>query len=150
MISWEPVLPVLFLLVLIPGLMALLSRLGGWKALAERYPCSGEAPRPRYWFGYGIFGRWCGYNGCLIVSADQAGCYLSLWRVFSFCHPPIFIPWSELREIRKQTICWKPIYRFVTTRAPEVDFALRGRTFEFIRLQAEACQVRIVGEQDKA
>jgi len=144
--EWRLLAPMLlpFLpFVLLPVIFQLLARLGGWAALAERYPAAGEAPRPRCWFGSGIFRRWCGYNNCLIVSADQTGLFMSLWPVFSIGHAPIFIPWSEVREIRRVTMWCRPIYRIVTARAPELDFALHGRAWEFIRPRAEAARVDI-------
>ncbi|MCX5793871.1 MAG: hypothetical protein NTY77_00055 [Elusimicrobia bacterium] len=143
--DWRHLAPMLLPLALLPVLLHALSRLGGWAALAERYPATGEAPRPRCRFGHAIFRRWCGYNGCLIVSADQTGLSLSLWPVFSIGHAPIFIPWSEVREIRRVAMWGRPIYRIITARAPEVDFALHGRAWEFIRPHVEAAGVKVIG-----
>ena len=138
--------PVALPFIILPLAMYALSRLGGWASLAERYPMPGVPPRPLSRFGHCVFRRWCGYNGCLIVAADERGLFLRLWPFFSIGHAPIFIPWSEIRQIRRETMWCRPIYRLVTARAPEVDFALHGRAWEAVRPHAEAARVIISGE----
>jgi hypothetical protein len=130
-------------LILIPLIMTLISRLGGWAALAERYPMTGEPPAALCRFGYGLLGRWCGYKGCLIVSADQRGLYLRLWPVFSFGHAPIFIPWAEIQEIRRKSLWLLPMYRIVARGMPEAELSLYGRSWTVVRPHAEAARVAI-------
>lgn len=128
---------------LLPLISLSLSRMGGWAVLAQRYPGLSDAPRPRLRFGYGVFRGWCGYNGCLVVSADQRGLFLSVWPILAIGHAPIFIPWSEVREVRRANLRGRSIYRLVTARAPEVDFALRGRAWEFVKPHAESARVAL-------
>jgi hypothetical protein len=137
-------LAVLAPFIIFPLVMTVLSRAGGWASLAELYPQAGTPPPPLTRIGYCVFRRWCGYNGCLIICTDQMGLYLRLWPVFSLWHAPVFIPWSEIREIRRESMWGRPIYRLVTARAPELHFALHGRTWEAVRPHAEAARVSIV------
>jgi hypothetical protein len=119
------------------GVIVLLSRLSGWQRLSEHYPARGEMPRRRKWLGYGVFRGWIGYNGGIVVAADEGGLHLAAMPiVLSFCHSPIFIPWSDVREIRKRRRLFQTYYVIETLRAPEIDFALRGETFAFVREHA--------------
>jgi hypothetical protein len=129
--------------LLLPLISFALSRMSGWAVLAQRYPGSGEPPQPRLRLGYGVFRGWCGYNGCLIVSADQRGLFLSVWPILAIGHASIHIPWTEVREIRRASLWGRSIYRLITAQAPDVDFALLGRAWEFVRPQAEAARVAI-------
>lgn len=121
-----------------------ISRLGGWKTLSEHYPCFESSPSPKKWLGYGVFRKWIGYNGGIVVSSNERGLYLAGMPVLlSFCHPPIFIPWSDVQEIRARARFWDTLYEIHTRRAPEVDFALRRGTFDFVRQNAARAGVRI-------
>lgn len=133
--SDSPALALAFLASLVPvGIILLVSRLSGWQRLAEHYPARGPMPSRRRWFGYGVFRGWLGYNGGLVVAGDEAGLHLGALPVLlSFCHRPIFIPWSDLREIRRRRRWHGTTYALRTVHAAEVDFALRQGTFAFVR-----------------
>ena len=122
------------------------SRLSGWSTLAARYPGTASPPAPRTRFGYAVFRRWIGYNGGLVLAADTRGLYISAMPiVLAPWHSPIFLPWGEITEIRAQRILWTRCFGIRTRRAPEVDFALRRRTFERVRAEAQRAHVPIVG-----
>jgi hypothetical protein len=135
-----PLAVLLFVLVLLGAL----SRLSGWSRLADAYPGRAQAARPRRRWGYAVFRGWIGYNGCLVVAADERGMDIAgMPLLLTFGHPPIYIPWSEVIQIRWRRILWMPCYGIRTRRAPEVDFALHRRTFEFVRPQALRAQIAI-------
>ena len=124
------------------ALIALLARIGGWTALAERYPGRTRPAPASRWFGYGVFRGWIGYNGGLVVGSDAAGLDLRAMPVIlSFCHAPIFIPWREVARIERRARWFGSDYRIVTLRAPEVDVALRPGTFDAVRRDARAAGV---------
>src|SRR5512137_495641 len=130
-------LPLLFALLIAPAVIFLLSRVSGWRTLADRYPCHEPMPVPRKLFGYGVFRKWIGYNGAFMVAGNYRGLYLfPLPVLLSFCHKPILIPWSEITMIRVRKVWKSEAFEIHTRRAPELDFALQKGTFEFIRESA--------------
>ena len=137
----------LLLFIIVPllpvGLIYLFSRVSGWQTLAQKYPLQGAFPTPKQWMGYGVFHGWMGYNGGIIVSSDASGLFLrAMPVVLSFCHDPIFIPWTEVVRIERVTGLLADGYRIITAQAAEVDFALISSTFEVVRHDAQAAGVQ--------
>jgi hypothetical protein len=123
-------------------LIFVLSRDARWPVLADRYPLRGERPPVLVWLGYGVFRGWIGYNGGLVLTADEQGLYLSAMPVIlSWCHAPIFIPWSEIREIRPRQRLWARLLEIHTAGAPEVEMAIHSGTFAPVRHFALAANV---------
>ena len=131
------------LVVLIPFAVILaFSRLSGWNLLAEYYPVTGDFPRASKWMGYGVFRGWIGYNGGIVVASRPGGLYLRAMPILlSFCHRPIFIPWSEVTRIERRSRWTGEVYAIRTRRASEVDFALRPSTFAVVAENARAAGV---------
>lgn len=47
--------------------------------------------------------RWlANYRNCLRLGANQDGLYLAVLFLFRFMHPPLFVPWSEIKITRKR------------------------------------------------
>jgi hypothetical protein len=46
--------------------------------------------------------RGMGYKGSANVGADSKGLYLSLFFLFRFGHPPLFVPWRDITITEKQ------------------------------------------------
>ena len=90
--------------VVVGGVMA---GVGGWRALAERYPAPVAPPidEKRYRFtsmrtGWGMFGM-ATYQGCVTVGVSSRGLSLALWVPFRLFHAPLFIPWEALERCRR-------------------------------------------------
>jgi hypothetical protein len=127
----------------VPALLIFaLSRATGWPILADRYPAPAERPRPLVRLGYGVFRGWIGYNGGLVVSADERGLHVSAMPlVLSWCHAPLCIPWGEIQEIRPRKHLFATVYEIHTVGAPEVDMALHAATFAPVRRFAVEAKV---------
>jgi hypothetical protein len=116
------------------GIAFLLSRLGGWSVLANRYPArqpfAGEIHR-------GCSGRLgiVNYKSTLALGAGEQGLYLSVPRIFAFGHPPLLIPWSDVRATRDK-ILWAEIVRFELGQAPATKLQVHRRFAD--KLEASA------------
>lgn len=140
-----PVAVLVVVLVVLPVAACSIARIGGWRALAERYPAHEPMPRPRRWLGHAVFRGWVGYNGALVVASDARGLYFRTWPLLlPWCHPPIFIPWTEVEAIVRSRHRYGALYEIRTRRAAGVRFGLRERTFRFVR--DDAARARVAGD----
>ncbi|MFO1351828.1 MAG: hypothetical protein U1F68_14610 [Gammaproteobacteria bacterium] len=142
MIDTNIVIPLALVPLLLIAQIYLFSRASGWQTLARRYPLRGPFPPPKTRMGDGVFRGWIGYNGGIVVASDHAGLYLrAMPVVLSFCHDPIFIPWSDVTRIARESGALARGFRIATAQAPEVRFALRASTFALVRADAQAAGV---------
>lgn len=141
--SYAKFLPILALGLLPVALIYLFSRVSGWQTLAGAYPLRATFPKPKIRLGYGVFRGWIGYNGGIVIASDRTGLYLRAMPVIlSFCHDPMYIPWSQVTRIERETGLLSEGYRLVTAQAPDVRFALRASTFAVVREDAQAAGVQ--------
>ena len=93
------------------GVLALLSQMSDWRKLAADYraerPPSGTCLPLQ---GGKIGGVW--YRGCLTIYASREGLYLSVWPIFRFREPPLFIPWTAIRNRREKRYLWSRLTQF--------------------------------------
>ena len=73
----------------------------GWRALAARFRCDappyGEVKTAGPLF-YSVYARyWCGYGGVIRFTAAGDALYLSVLFLFRAGHPPLRVPWDEIR-----------------------------------------------------
>ncbi len=101
-----------------------ISFVGGWHTLAGLYrarvPFSGTKRRMQS----GQM-RWLtNYNSVLTLGANPEGLYLASMFLFRFMHPPLFIPWNQIRVRRSKG--W--IFEYVIfTLGSEAGIPLRLR-----------------------
>ena len=99
---------------------------GGWRRLAEIYPAHGTPTGERLRMRSAQLRAGCNYNNCVTFVAGPMGLHLSLPFPFGFFHPPVFLPWSELRA--GQGTVWRvPVVVLTAVRCPEVPIKLRAR-----------------------
>jgi len=116
--SYTPILIPLFWFF-ISGLVA---RMSGWKALAEVYPLLSDPTGPKLRFQSASL-RWStNYTGIVHFSIDSQGLYLSVFVLFKIGHPPMFIPWSEIRSESRAGLIPSLTLRF--TRKPKVPMTI--------------------------
>ena len=105
--GWLIVFPLMWL-----GITGLLSVLGGWRELASSYD-AGPALRDGRPIGRWVTGGMqralfpVSYRNCLNVSLYADGFGLSVPRVFRFMHPPLFIPWTAVRDCEEGGMIWR-------------------------------------------
>lgn len=94
--------------VLIVGVLFLGSRASGWHRLAKHYPHRNGfhaewISMPDFFGREGRGGMAVDFNNgqtdAIKVGVDDEGLYLSMSIPFRFFHPPIFVPWSDVRSV---------------------------------------------------
>ena len=80
------------------GFSFLASWVGGWQALARRYPLRQPFSGSWHWVQAGL--RF-GVSGSVRIGSDTEGLYLSAVPIFRFGFSPIFVPWSDVTTSRR-------------------------------------------------
>ena len=102
MVSLNPLYFAIFFLVLWLLLNLIISRLTGWARMAAHYPVIGAFTGKIWRFQTITTRRGMGYKGSANVGADSRGLHLSLFFIFRFGHPPLFVPWRDITITEKQ------------------------------------------------
>jgi hypothetical protein len=125
----DAVLLVVGLPALWVGVMALLSRVGGWSELAETHPSRDHPIDEVFRFAsLGLGAGWfpVNYSRCLSVSVGPEGFGVSLWIPFRPFHPNIFIPWRAVESCRAEKFFFVPCTAVYLSR-PRTRLLFRGR-----------------------
>jgi small-conductance mechanosensitive channel len=95
------IFPIYFLcLWLLVG--ATISFVGGWFSLAKVYRTRVPFDGAKWGMQSGQM-RWlANYNSVLTLGVSQQGLYLSSMFLFRFMHPPLLVPWSEIKVRRNK------------------------------------------------
>ncbi len=115
---------------------AFISYIGGWATLAKRFrlstPFIGEK-----WRRQSGQMRWmAGYNQCLTVGCNHQGLYLAVMLLFRFRHPPLLIPWDEIRISRTRILFFRFV-RFGLGRELDIPLYLSQRLADKLRNAAK-------------
>ncbi len=133
--TWLSVLLPFVFLVAFPALWCgvawLLSRLG-WARLAASYET--DAPRTGRTFRFvsGTVGL-TSYNNALTVSIEPDGLRLAVPFLFRVGHPPLLLPWDEIRSIEPHTVLWHTAYKLTLTAPTAATVRLPQRVIEAVR-----------------
>jgi hypothetical protein len=111
------------------AITALLSRIGGWGELAEKFPDRAQPTAETFRIAsLGLGAGWfpVSYSNCLSVSVGPEGFGLSLWLPFRAFHPNLFIPWRAVER------CGTEKFGFMTCTAiylsePSTRMLFNGR-----------------------
>jgi hypothetical protein len=89
-----------FALAFFAGLLLLDARITGWHALARKFAAASEPPgvSRRQNGGVGSIGL-VQIRGLMRAAVDAHGFYFAFPRFLSLGHPPLHIPWAELRVV---------------------------------------------------
>jgi hypothetical protein len=114
---------------------ALISVVSGWFSLARVYRTRVPFDGAKWRMQSGQMRYIMGYNNVLTIGASPQGLYLASMFLFRFMHPPLLIPWSEVKVQRKKG--W--VFEYVTfTLGHELAIPLRIRGKLGQNLQAAA------------
>ena len=67
--------------------------------------------------------RGVGYRSCLTIGTGVEGLYIAVLFLFRVGHPPLFIPWNDIK-IRRKKILGFPLLVLKFARAPAVALTI--------------------------
>ena len=106
----------------------LLAHLGGWASLASSFRAEREFDGERFRFNSGSLG-WSffpvQYGNCLFVTVNPEGLRLSIFFMFRFLSPPLFIPWAKMESVEEKQIFFFKYY-VLSVRDHWPRISLRG------------------------
>ena len=74
----------------------LISLFSGWHSAAKIYKNNSEIPEKEYYFQSARINI-ANYNGCLRFGKNGKGLLIRVFFFFRLGHPPLFIPWDEIK-----------------------------------------------------
>jgi hypothetical protein len=89
----------------------LISRIGGWRRLAQHFPARSQPSGKRYSMLRAKVG-WASYKNCLTVYSSPEGFFISVWALFRLGHPPLFIPRAEIHNPTARRFLWMETVTF--------------------------------------
>jgi hypothetical protein len=122
--SPELILIVVFFVLVV--IFPLIGRISGWSILATFYRFS-ESFIGECWRFQSAELRWkMGYNNCLTIGTNSSGLFISMFFLFRFGHPQLFIPWSDVSvETKRGFLCKYMEFHF--RQAPIIPFRVSER-----------------------
>ena len=134
-------LPFFLAVITAPLVFKYFARASGWAHLAERYQCHAlfEGTRYRFesihWSGMNLFGM--NYGGIVTFGTNSNGLYICLFFIFRPFHPPLLIPWSDIRR-RQYKKFLRNAYELTFPSMPKITMQVSKRIYD----QTEGrCQV---------
>ena len=103
-ITFIPLVSVLFFSVWL-GIMAIIAQFGGWGKVAAVYRAGTRPEGKVFRFESGTFGL-SNYNTCLTYIVNREGVYVSVFFIFNFMHPSLFIPWRDILNRQEKRMLW--------------------------------------------
>lgn len=110
-----------------------LGRFSGWARLAERFQAPGRFEGPTSPFCSANMGAGfqpVNYGTCLTLGADASGLYLDVFPLFRVGHPPLLIPWREVRVGERKKAWMMEMVTLHLGRADDVPIQLYAKTAE--------------------
>lgn len=132
--TWIDQHPTLFWTIVFPAyfvglwltVCAAVSYIGGWQTLANRFRMHDIFNGAKWSMQSGQM-RWLvSYGNCLTVGANPEGLFIRTMFLFSFLHPPLFIPWSEIAIRRRRFWIFGESYTLRLGRPAYIPLTIRG------------------------
>jgi hypothetical protein len=115
---------------------AVLSFIGGWFSLAKVYRTRVAFNGAKWRMRSGQM-RWLvNYNNVLTIGVSQEGLYLASMFLFRFLHPPLLVPWSEIKVRRNKGWMFEYVI-FTMGRELAIPLRIRGNLAAKLRESAD-------------
>ena len=128
----------LYLLCLWMLVSAIVSLIGGWFSLARVYRTRVPFNGAKWRMQSGQMRYIVGYNNALTIGASPQGLYLASVFLFRFMHPPLLVPWSDVKVRKKKGWVFEYVI-FTMGRELAIPLRIRGRLGANLQEAAGKC-----------
>jgi hypothetical protein len=116
---------------------AAVSSVGGWYALSNRYRTRIAFDGAKWKMQSGQMRRFMNYNNVLTLGANGEGLYLACMFLFRFMHPPLFVPWREIKVRRSKGLFFEYV-TFIMDAELAIPLKVRAGLAGLMRNEAGA------------
>jgi hypothetical protein len=130
-------------------LSAFLSFVGGWQTLAKHYRSKRRRSGELFSFSTMILGSAffpMSYRACMMIRIDSEGIALSVFPLFRFFHPSLFIPWNAVVACRQERF-WLLKCATLELTEPQLYIRFLGKVGEEIIKLWNENESRNIGEK---
>lgn len=98
----------------------------GWRLLAKRFRLQ-QTFLGEKWTMQSARMRWLTqYNNVLTIGADNTGLFMVPFILFRAWHPALFVPWSEITDVRETQFLFIKFIEMRLGRVEEIPFKVRA------------------------
>jgi hypothetical protein len=113
--------------------VAIVSFVGGWFRLSRKFRLVGSFDGVSEGLQSGQM-RWLThYGSCLRLGTNRDGLYLAVLFLFRFMHPPLLVPWSEIKVRRKKRWLFGEYVTFTMGSDLGIPLRISGRSASMLR-----------------
>jgi hypothetical protein len=116
-------------------LSSIISFVGGWFALSQVYRTRVPFTGAKWRMQSGQLRYLMGYNNILTIGVSPQGLYLANMFLFRLMHPPLLVPWSEIKIRRKKGWVFESVI-FTLGHELAIPLRIRGSLAEKLRVSA--------------
>ncbi len=129
------ILPI-YAVTLWTGISFLIAKIGGWRLLARRFRLNSTFVGEKWSMQSAAMRFGVSYNNCLAVGANNMGLFVRPMTLFRLWHPPLFVPWNEVRVFPKKRWLWDFMeYRLGSEE--QIPFTVRVKLAQKIQAAAQ-------------
>jgi hypothetical protein len=131
--QWSVVIFILYFVSLWCVVAAAISVVGGWHQLSKKF----RQVHPFDGVSDGLQSgqmRWfANYRGCLRLGANEEGLYMGVLSIFRFMHPPLLVPWNQIRAFRAKRWLFGEYVTFTLGSELRIPLRISGTTAAMLR-----------------
>lgn len=126
MTHYFPVAFPIFFVCLWILICGVISRVGGWALLSKFFRAQLPFTGTRWRLQSGQMRYMVGYNNCLDIGADRESLYLAVFPILRFMHPPLLVPWHQIKVRRGKRWPWGESVTFTLGYEAAIPLKISG------------------------
>jgi hypothetical protein len=114
----------------------LIGAFSGWLILARKFRAENDFAGEKFCFSSAYMRFFSHYGNILTFGANSSGLYMSIFALFRAGHPPLLIPWSEIKVIQGESSFLLKRRRLVLGREESIPLSISHSLTEHLKRAA--------------